>query len=440
VTEPLYPFYPFAVSGDRATVANTTSDGSVSYQDGYGPDYQLNIDTNPSALPIERTKMNQIFYDVFTNIQQYWQNSVPNFITSALNGGSAFSYGQGVRVLWTDGFIYESLKTSNTDTPATTTSWKLVNSGGSQVIWCGTATGTANSLTLSPAIAPPAYIAGQIFTAIIGTTNTSGTVVGNVSGLGTLNVLKSNGAALVALGIGDLPAGVSKDFIYDGTQLVLLNPRAYSQGAPIASAGTVNLDTSTGDYVQITGTTTWTAITLAQGRQVATEMAGICTITNGSNLILPNAANITTAAGDVYVWRGEASGVVRLVGYCLASGAALIIPTNLNLPGSPTTTTQSPGDNTTKIATTAYVTNAVASVAAFPTGAGAVNTYATAIKTSSSSTTQFGATVAGSTIEPCALNGNTGTTTSLSGTWQCMGFAANGTSSSADATLWLRIA
>jgi hypothetical protein len=324
MTAPLYYFYPFGIDGSLTAVPQTTSDGTVSYQDGYGADYSLPIATNPSALPVERTKFNQIMFDATSNIQQLQQYSVPAFITTAANLGTPFSYSKGVRVLYTDGNIYESLVGSNTALPTVTANWKLVNSAGSQVIWGGTAGGTANALTFTPTIPITAYVAGTVFNGTVNTANTSGSVTINVSGLGTLTVLKSIGLSLVALAIGDLPAGADVSFLYDGTQAVLMNPRAYSKGAAIASASTVNLDTATGDYVQVTGTTTWTAITLSQGRQVATEMAGICTITNGSNLILPNSANITTAAGDVYVWRGEASGVVRLVGYCLASGKALV--------------------------------------------------------------------------------------------------------------------
>lgn len=41
------------------------------------------------------------------------------------------------------------------------------------------------------------------------------------------------------------------------------------------------------------------------------------------------------------------------------SGATLTLPSSLNLPGSPTTTTQTAGDNSTKVATTQFVVEAV---------------------------------------------------------------------------------
>lgn len=131
-----------------------------------------------------------------------------------------------------------------------------------------------------------------------------------------------------------------------------------------------------------------------------------------------------------------------LTGTTLASNVVTssitTLGTSASLPGSPTTTTQSGGDNSTKIATTAFVTAAVAAIPAFPTTAGAVHTYVLANKTSSSSITQFGDTLAGSTIEPANVQGTAGTTTSLSGTWQCMGFATNASASAASTTFYLR--
>lgn len=95
------------------------------------------------------------------------------------------------------------------------------------------------------------------------------------------------------------------------------------QGADIASASTVNLTTATGNVLDVTGTTTITAITLAQGYWRVVRFTGILTLTNGASLILPTAANITTAAGDYALFAGYASSVVRCVGYWTASGSAL---------------------------------------------------------------------------------------------------------------------
>lgn len=194
---------------------------------------------------------------------------------------------------------------------------------GAGIVAGGTAGGTANAITFTPGTAVGAYSVGLTVTGIIATTNTGPTTM-NVSGVGAVSTRKSIGGALVALVAGDLQAGVSEAFVYDGTFFVLETARPYSQGADVASTGTVNLDTATGDYVNITGTTTITAVTLQQGRQATVNFTGILTLTNGANLILPGGLNITTAAGDVAVFRGEAASVVRCISYTKANGGPVI--------------------------------------------------------------------------------------------------------------------
>lgn len=115
---------PFASSGTKTTVPDgVQSDGSVSYTQGYGVDYTLDPATNPSALNIEQGKMNQLFFDITSAIQQYQQFGVPPFITTAMNNGSPFSYAQYARVLYS-GAVYQSLVNSNTDTPPSV-NWKI---------------------------------------------------------------------------------------------------------------------------------------------------------------------------------------------------------------------------------------------------------------------------------------------------------------------------
>ena len=95
------------------------------------------------------------------------------------------------------------------------------------------------------------------------------------------------------------------------------------KGSDIASAATLNFDTATGDLVDVTGTTTVTAITLAEGKGQWVRFTGILTLTHGASLVLPTAANIATAAGDYAYFRGYSGGVVRCVVYQKASGLPL---------------------------------------------------------------------------------------------------------------------
>lgn len=94
-------------------------------------------------------------------------------------------------------------------------------------------------------------------------------------------------------------------------------------GADIASAGTIDLDAATGDLIDITGSVTITAITLAEGVEKTTRTTGAPLFTHGASLVLPGAVNIQAAAGDFQVWRGYAGGVVRCVVYMPASAFKL---------------------------------------------------------------------------------------------------------------------
>lgn len=72
------------------------------------------------------------------------------------------------------------------------------------------------------------------------------------------------------------------------------------KGSDCASASTINLSAYGGDFVDVTGTTTITAITSeAAGIRRKVRFTGALTLThNATSLILPGVANITTAAND----------------------------------------------------------------------------------------------------------------------------------------------
>jgi hypothetical protein len=81
-------------------------------------------------------------------------------------------------------------------------------------------------------------------------------------------------------------------------------------GDDIASAATVNLESATGAFVEVTGTTATTAITLADGHQRLVRAAGAWPLTHGTNLQLPGGANYTCAAGDMIHFVADGS-VIR---------------------------------------------------------------------------------------------------------------------------------
>jgi hypothetical protein len=141
-----------------------------------------------------------------------------------------------------------------------------------------------------------------------------------------------NTTALTFSQLGGPPSGAVGGTDVTGTYpdaLTLVNtalPKVCVHGADVASSGTIDLGAATGDLVDVTGTTTITAITLGNGLERTVRFTGALTLTHGSSLVLPGAANITTAAGDFAVFRGYASSVVRCVDYQKASGAAVVAP------------------------------------------------------------------------------------------------------------------
>lgn len=112
-------------------------------------------------------------------------------------------------------------------------------------------------------------------------------------------------------------SGVQTDSITEVTANngVTISKVNASLGSDIASATTINLTSASGQTVDVTGTTTITAVTLAQGSMRWVRFTGILTLTNGASLILPGSANITTAAGDYALFIGYASSVVRCAFY-----------------------------------------------------------------------------------------------------------------------------
>ncbi|MEZ0231903.1 MAG: hypothetical protein ACAH12_03615 [Methylophilaceae bacterium] len=71
-------------------------------------------------------------------------------------------------------------------------------------------------------------------------------------------------------------------------------------GAAVASAAAINIWTGDGDTIHITGVTTINSFGNAPqaGMRKTLIFDGVCTITNGANLAMPNGINYTTSAGD----------------------------------------------------------------------------------------------------------------------------------------------
>lgn len=99
-----------------------------------------------------------------------------------------------------------------------------------------------------------------------------------------------------------------------------------AKGSDIASATTTDIGAATGNYVHVTGTTTITGFgTIQAGTRRLVRFTGALTLThNATSLILPTAANITTAADDHALMVSLGSGNWICANYARKSGVPLV--------------------------------------------------------------------------------------------------------------------
>lgn len=211
----------------------------------------------------------------------------------------------------------EDIKIGEVDT----TNDAFIPAGGSKFL--GTAAGTANALTLAPTPTITALATGDVFDFIVGTTNTNAGPTLAINALDAETIKTNIGSGKVNCPKGALVAGTAARVLWDGTDFILMNVRPYNKATDIATASTINLDAALGDYLTLTGTTTVNTITLAEGQSRLCHAGGAFTLVNSASLILPTSENIDVVAGDVFMVRGEASGVVRVVNFMRADGTAL---------------------------------------------------------------------------------------------------------------------
>ncbi|EJF89125.1 hypothetical protein [Bartonella tamiae] len=122
MNNPKFFRFPFAATGDKTPLPDEGQEnGTISYAEGYGFDYERNPATDPQAKRIERDKMNQLYYDITHNIRQYQLQGVPQWIDQSSNGNMPVTYQKNAMVRFKindqQEDIYISLKDFNTDTP-----------------------------------------------------------------------------------------------------------------------------------------------------------------------------------------------------------------------------------------------------------------------------------------------------------------------------------
>lgn len=124
---------PFGTLGDKV-IPPTAVDpsGAVSMSQGFGPDYERDLDSDPLAKPVPRDVTNGLFFALTQAMGALQEVGTPEWITTADNGGSPFPYEAGAEVRWraTEAVpfqTYRSLVGNNTTSPSNTTNWTRVD-------------------------------------------------------------------------------------------------------------------------------------------------------------------------------------------------------------------------------------------------------------------------------------------------------------------------
>jgi len=179
-------------------------------------------------------------------------------------------------------------------------------------------------------------------------TVTAGVVYGSIisavfTSLTTITVVMDPGQALDS-GLSAVNVGITS---YVNTSVPLPNPG----GGTVASAATLNLETASNYANVITGTTTITAVTLAQGkaRTLIAQTAGL-TVSNNSPLLTTTGRNIVCAAGDRLTFTAENGNVYVTISRLLypnfqVSGSVNITVTSAGTKISLNTATFNDGTN-----------------------------------------------------------------------------------------------
>lgn len=97
--EPGYLQIPFAAAGDRAAIPTTIQPGGqLSMQQGWTPDYQLELGVNPAAKAIDRQQTNQLMFILSALLQRWQTEAFPEWIDPANNGGTPYTYPLGALI------------------------------------------------------------------------------------------------------------------------------------------------------------------------------------------------------------------------------------------------------------------------------------------------------------------------------------------------------
>ena len=183
----------------------------------------------------------------------------------------------------------------------------------------------------------------------------------DVSGTYTGGGLMTTGGNIVIPNAGNIGSASDTDAIaIASTGAVTFSKQVkWAKGGDLASGTSLTIDTD-GNYFDVTGTTTITSFsTIGTGTIIKLHFDGALILTHhATDLILPGAANITTAAGDEAEFVEYASADWRCTSYTKVTGAAVTAPATDNLILNSTDGSADAGDDMILDGTDGSATNA----------------------------------------------------------------------------------
>lgn len=123
---------PFGKNGNRAAVPDVLQpSGEVSYDQGFGPDYERQLGVDPQAKNIDRDNYNSLMFDVTTALQEI-QSGVAGLPFNAELAAAIGGYAKGALVAFADGSgSWRSTAAANAVNPTVVGSnWRPVDAVG----------------------------------------------------------------------------------------------------------------------------------------------------------------------------------------------------------------------------------------------------------------------------------------------------------------------
>lgn len=187
------PFFQYAYGVDSTSITvpslSLSTTGTLSYQYGYTENYEQDLLTVSTALPIPRNLTNGLYYDITYAIQQLQTNGASLWVDPA-DGGPLTNYPIYAQVQhsYSSGpaYIWESAVASNAVEPGVDVTWRVVSGAGrtlnSNVPFSpGIAVGSGTPTNVTSITLPTGkwLLMGNINYSFSGTTNPQ--VIGGIS-------------------------------------------------------------------------------------------------------------------------------------------------------------------------------------------------------------------------------------------------------------------